>query len=48
MESDESFDETIIDDIETDIKRYVMLKFIKVRENQENMTGKRDFLLDYI
>ena len=40
IELDKSFDETIIDDVEPEIKRYVMLKSIKARENQENMTEK--------
>ena len=40
IELDKLFDETIIDDIEADIKRYVMLKSIEARESQENMTEK--------
>ena len=48
IDLDKSFDETIIDDIENDIKKYVMFKFINVIENQENMTEKWNIHLDYI
>jgi hypothetical protein len=40
IELDKSFDETIIDDIENEIKKYVIFKFIKVKENQEKMMAK--------
>ncbi len=43
-ESDESFDEIIIYDIENDITEYVIIvimKFIKVRENEENAVAQR-------
>ncbi len=35
-------DETIkvMDDMKTDIRKYVILKFIKVKETYENMKGK--------
>jgi len=65
IDLDKSFDETVIDDIENDIKKYhlmklllmilkmilkkyVIEKFIEVKETLENMMEKRNIHSDYI